>query len=65
MLVDPGNQRRTEYAEELVKNLEFVKNKDLLISNIFDPRYIMLDAKCTDRVILECILISHSLKENR
>lgn len=56
MIVDPGNKRRKEYAQELAKNLEFIKNKDVLISNVFDPRYIMLDESVPDQVVTECSL---------
>lgn len=58
MIVDPGNRRRKEYAQELARNLEFIKNKDVLVSNIFDPRYILLDETVPDLVVSECSLDS-------
>lgn len=64
-LVDPTNRHKKEYAMELMKNLEFMKNKDVLLSTLFDPKYIMLDNCLPDKVVLDCNLWSSSLEENR
>ena len=53
-LVDPSVRHKKEYAMELMKNLEFMKNKDVLASALFDPKYIMLDNNMPDKVVLDC-----------
>lgn len=64
-LVDPTNRHKKEYSMELMKNLEFMKNKDVLLSTLFDPKYIMLDNCLPDKIVLDCNLWSSSLEKNR
>lgn len=56
-LVDPTNKHKKEYAMELMKNLEFMKNKDVLMSSLFDPKYIHLDNSLPDKVAIDCSIV--------
>jgi hypothetical protein len=55
-MVDHSVTRRTEYAKEVLKNLDYMKNKDVLMSNLMDPQYIVLDKGVSERVVVECKL---------
>lgn len=55
-LVDPANRHKKEFAMELMKNLEYMKNKDVMISALFDPKYITLDRHMEEKVIFDCKL---------
>lgn len=39
---------------ELMKNLEYMKNKDVLISTLFDPKFMMIDRDLDEKVIFDC-----------
>jgi hypothetical protein len=53
-MADHTVSRRSEYAKEVVKNLDYIKNKDILVSNLMDPQYIVLDRGVSERVVVEC-----------
>jgi len=53
-IVDPGNNRRKDYAKDLMKNLDFMKNKDILMSNVFDPKFILIDNVLNDKAVMKC-----------
>lgn len=58
-LVDPTNKHKKEYGLELMRNLEYMKNKDVLLSTLFDPKYILIDQNLPDKVVLDCRLKFH------
>lgn len=53
-LIDPNLRHKRMYAEDMLKNLKFMKNEEILVSNLFDPRTILISQGLDDSCIFEC-----------
>lgn len=54
-LIDPNINHKNYYASQIVNNLEYIKNEDLLVSNLFDPKLFLIDSSLDDNILFECI----------
>lgn len=53
-LIDPNLKNKKLYADDMLKNLQFMKNEDLLVSNLLDPRSILISDNLEDSCIFQC-----------
>ena len=53
-MIDPNIDQKKHYAQDILENLDYIKNEKLLVSNLFDPRLFLIDNSLEDNVILEC-----------
>ena len=52
--MDPNISHKKLYAKEIVENLDYIKDQDIMLSNLMDPRFFIIHNRLSDDSLSIC-----------